>query len=481
MKNIKVIFNYLLIIFLFGCLQPDIPEEKKPELEIRQNNKPVSVIDIDPYMGLNYDEILYIYDLTTGLTISHASFTTNTNSIRVQRSEGGYLITGEKAGGMGIVKFEVNEKTAELRVFVRNWNKNEVFRHTMNANLEKYPFCPDTDYHSSHYEQNPPIANKLSAYQLIVDSGFHYEAPDGLSSRNVRNNVIYLPQTENISFGNTRIHADPPRETTNRKAHPVPHIFQRPDSFLNKDVFAFTLHFENDGDMVGGFEDRQRLELKTMDTGKCVCNVCLETNNQEPDNFMYSTGSGDTFTYRWKFKLPEDFRVSNEYTHIHQIKPEGGDAGNPTITLTGRRLRATGREVLQLIYRGPIRDNGDPSVNWYPAQVDLEPFKGEWIHAETTITFDNPGAYSIRLVRIRDMRILLEYIYSPQQYEELDPFVMFRNGNSYIRPKFGVYRRVMHMTPFGLPNPDNPVRDFLGENNEMTVLFADIEMDKLRR
>jgi len=58
---------------------------------------------------------------------------------------------------------------------------------------------------------------------------------------------------------------------------------------------------------------------------------------------------------------------------------------------------------------------------------------------------------------------------------------MFRNGNSYIRPKFGVYRRVMHMSPFGLPDPNNPVMDYIAENNEVTVLFADIEMDKLRR
>ncbi|MCL2444147.1 MAG: hypothetical protein FWD13_11895, partial [Treponema sp.] len=125
--------------------------------------------------------------------------------------------------------------------------------------------------------------------------------------------------------------------------------------------------------------------------------------------------------------------------------------------------------------------------NWYPAQVNLAPFKGEWIYAETTITFDNPGAYRIKLVRIRDMKVLMEYIYSPEQYDEFDPFVMYRTGNSYIRPKFGIYRRIMHMTPFGLPNPDNPVLVYFGEERnergerEMTVLYADFEMDKLRR
>jgi hypothetical protein len=203
-------------------------------------------------------------------------------------------------------------------------------------------------------------------------------------------------------------------------------------------------------------------------------------NAANDNDKMYSNGGGDTFTHRWKFRLPEKFYVSSEYTHIHQIKPEGGDSGNPAFTLTARKLR-TGREVLQLIYRGPIRANDDPSVNWYPCQVDLAPFKGEWVYAEETITYDNPGAYSIKLVRIRDMKVLMEYIYSPEQYDETDPFVMFRKGNSYIRPKFGIYRRILHMTPFGLPNMDDPVTEFLAEYNEIVVLYADIEMDKLKR
>jgi len=64
---------------------------------------------------------------------------------------------------------------------------------------------------------------------------------------------------------------------------------------------------------------------------------------------------------------------------------------------------------------------------------------------------------------------------------------MYRPGNVYIRPKFGIYRRVFHMTPFGLPDFVNPVITFFGEKRnergerEMVVLYADIEMDKLIR
>jgi hypothetical protein len=136
---------------------------------------------------------------------------------------------------------------------------------------------------------------------------------------------------------------------------------------------------------------------------------------------------------------------------------------------------------MQLIYRGPIRDNEDPSVNWYPCQVDLGPFKGEWCRVEETVTYADPGAFRIRIVRIRDMKVLLEYMYSPEHYQELDPFVMYRKGNTYIRPKFGIYRRFLHMTPFGLPDRDNPVTAFYAENNELVVLYADFEMDKFKR
>jgi len=455
----KIYLPVLLLIFFASCLQPDPLEIEKQEIEIRQNNKALSVIDIDPHTVPGIDDRFYVHDIVSGARLDAAA-SSNTNTVVVQPSGMGFLITGAKAGGMGIVKFTAGDKSVELRVFVRNWNKDEVYRHTLYANTDEYPYDPNVE----HNPDDPRAPNKLAAYQLIVDSGFHYEAPDGLSSRVDRNN--------------TKVHQEAPRETESRRLHNGPHILQIAainEPFLRTDIFSFTLHFADDGDMVGGYDDRQRLELKTMDTGRA-----FDAKNDEPDNFMYSTGGGDTFTYRWKFRLPEDFRVSSEYTHIHQIKPEGGDSGNPTFTLTGRKLRS-GREVLQLIYRGPIRDNGDPSVNWYPCEVDLEPFKGEWIRAEETVTYDNPGTYRIRLVRIRDMRVLMEYIYSPEQYEELDPFAMFRNGNSYIRPKFGVYRRVMHMTPFGLPNPDDPVRDYLAENNCVSVLFADFEMDKLKR
>ena len=460
---------------LTGCLQPDGVQPEEPQLEIRETAAPqlrlLKVVDLDPEETLTvslYNDYSASASKRTNVTAVSAS-----PSIQVTKNNLDFQIKG-KAGAMGIIKFESSDRSGELRVFIRNWKAADVSRNTLYADMTAY----------NQDEASPFNPRGQTSYRLIRTKGFHYEAPDGLSAR----------ETNQTTFEMT-IHGDNYVETDLRKLHcinrgtpcdhsaceKVPHIVQTRDweylpkgvFSLRKDVFKFMLHHEYDGDMVGGYDDRQRLEIKTMD-------------GEKDSDDMYSRGGGDTFTHRWKFRLPENFRVSNEYTHIHQIKAEGGDSGNPIFTLTGRKLR-TGREVLQLIYRGPIRPNGDPSVNWYPAEVDLEPFKGEWIRAEQTLTYDNPGTFSIKLVRIRDMRILMEYTYSPELYNEVDPFMMYRPQNIYIRPKFGIYRRILHMTPFGLPNIDDPVLTFLGEERnhkgerEVTVLFADIEMDKLKR
>ena len=481
-KKTAIVIILILMIFLTGCLEPDAPEPDRPILEVRNsdNFNLLKVIELDP------EEIITV-SLYNDYSISTAKRTnvtavSSTSAINITRNNLDFEIKGI-AGGLGIIKFETFDRTGELRVFIRNWKAADVMRNTLYADMEIY----------NEDLAQPYNARGQTSYRLIRRSGFHYEAPDGLSAR----------ETNQITF-DLSIHGDNYLETDLRRLHcvpntlpphllqtgpfcdhnnciKVPHIVQTRDweflpqnTFkLNKEVFQFIMHHELDGDMVGGYDDRQRLEVKTMD-------------GERDNEHMFSRGGGDSFTHRWKFRLPDDFRVSSEFTHIFQLKPEGGDSGNPTFTLTGRRLR-TGREVLQLIYRGPIRPNGDPSLNWYPAEVDLAPFKGEWIYVHQTVTYDNPGTFDIRLVRIRDMKILMEYTYSPEQYNEPDPFMMYRPQNIYIRPKFGIYRRIMHMTPFGLPDLNNPVLAFNGErrnangHREVIVLFADFEMDKLIR
>jgi hypothetical protein len=473
------------LVLLFGCpeLDPEDPDEQglseRRELEIWWNNPDgddveLRVLDIDP--GEDGKALIYLQD-RGNVTMGDAS--TDSGSVFVKKEDVEFAITG-LPGGMGIITFtnRAGTKEAKLRVFVRNWNwnkepaKSNVFRHTLEPDPVNYPFVEERPDGQGYVGNSSYKNTSWAIYKLILDRGFFYEAPDGVS-------------------GQGGVHADKSLENWNRGVHNHPHILYHPkisdpleplgyrygkDPVLGKTVFAFVMHYDFDGDMVGGFPDRQRLELKTMNK-----TTPPAPYNQGSGDRMFSEGNGDTFTHRWKFKLPKDFKVSTEYTHIHQIKPEGADNGNPTFTVTARK-KSNNEEVLQLIYRGPIReiigDREIPSVNWYPAEVPLDPFRGEWIRAEEMVTYDNPGAYRIKLVRIRDMKVLMEYEYSPETYDEEDPFVMFRKGNTYIRAKYGVYRRIMHMTPFGLPNKDDPVLEYKREGDEVRVLYTDIEMDK---
>jgi hypothetical protein len=418
-------FVLLALPVFSGCPRLDSEEPESRGLEIRLNGGRAAVLDIDPGETVT----LEVSDpaLPSG---SAASFAAGTDSraFSVTRAGPFYTITGIIPGGMGTAVFSAYEKTGKLTVFVRNHARDEtVNRHTIYANGDE---------------------STGSAYRLITDAGFHYEAPDGLSSG--------IPRTA--------YHA----------IHPVDHITQRYDDELGKDVFAFSLHYNPaepstaDGDINSGFPDRQRLELKTMNTGP--------SDPANPDDLMYSTGGGDTFVHRWKFRLPPDFAVSSEFTHIHQIKPEGGDSGNPVFTLTARR-KSDRSNVMQLIYRGPLRPSGDPSQNSYPCEVKLRDFLGEWVRVEETITYDAPGAYQFKAVRIRDLKVLMHYVYFPQKYEEekyLDPFVTYRQGNTYIRPKFGFYRRIRHLDSFSVVAGD--VLDLKDE----TILYADFELEKLK-
>ena len=46
--------------------------------------------------------------------------------------------------------------------------------------------------------------------------------------------------------------------------------------------------------------------------------------------------AGKTFTYAWKVYLDPGFQVTNQFCHLHQIKLDGANVGNPNLTLTAR-------------------------------------------------------------------------------------------------------------------------------------------------
>ncbi|QEC43937.1 DUF7594 domain-containing protein [Pseudobacter ginsenosidimutans] len=188
------------------------------------------------------------------------------------------------------------------------------------------------------------------------------------------------------------------------------HVTQIFDNTLNKYVFVFHSHHILDNDRCTN-EDRVRMEIKG--------------GNGSPADLQHT--SGQTAYYRWKFKLDAGFKPSSRFTHIFQIKAIDGDAGAPLITITPR---AGSPEKMQIIHSSGSGSGGLGTVH----QVDLAPFKGEWVEAymKYKSSEGSGGSFEITLKRLSDGVTLLSY-----SNASLD---MWREGASYNRPKWGVYR-----------------------------------------
>ncbi|GHV70821.1 hypothetical protein AGMMS49928_20090 [Spirochaetia bacterium] len=257
------------------------------------------------------------------------------------------------------------------------------------------------------------------AYDLIRSKGYEIEAPDETRS-------------------------------SYTAAHPgVKHITQQFDPVLNKDVFAFTLHRTPDDDPSGAErKDRQRNEMKS--------------DAHSPETLKGVRG--ETHKFIWKFRIPSGFTASSGFTHIHQLKPVGGDE-IPTITLDLRK-KSSGNEVVQLVYRPPAA-GGTASSNVYLVDnIPMADFFNQWVQVEEKVLYDDPPEYSIKITRHSDGKKLLEYTYNAANWKNPEPFIMIRPGTAFVRPKWGIYRQIT--TDSAGKNPIPGLKD-------ETVLFADFE------
>ncbi len=216
-------------------------------------------------------------------------------------------------------------------------------------------------------------------------------------------------------------------------AHPEfgRHIRESWDTILHKNVFEFHMHVTPDNDRCISF-DRQRLEIKTY--------------SPSPDHMKVVLG--ETVEYKWKFKLPTGFMVSSSFTHLHQIKPVGGDESTPTFALTARK--------------------GNPNkmeLSYYPttalglrklASVNLSLFLNQWV--EVTERFRaalTGGFYFIEIKNIVTGAVIMSY--------QNNNISTFRADNQFHRPKWGIYRSL---------NTPQDLRDEV-------VLFADFSIHEL--
>lgn len=189
-----------------------------------------------------------------------------------------------------------------------------------------------------------------------------------------------------------------------------PHVTQAFDNALNKYVFVFHSHADDDDDRCTN-EDRVRMEIKG--------------GSGSPADMQHT--QGQTAYYRWKFKLDAGFIPSSRFTHIFQIKAIDGDAGAPLITITPR---AGNPQKMQIIHSS---GEGSGSLGTVK-EADLAPFKGNWVEAYVKYKSSDGsgGTIELSLTRVSDGAVLLTYTNN-----SLD---MWRTGASYNRGKWGVYR-----------------------------------------
>lgn len=184
------------------------------------------------------------------------------------------------------------------------------------------------------------------------------------------------------------------------------HIDEVYDSELDQYVFRFHIHTTEDDDRCINF-DRQRNEIKGYD--------------KSPDSLL--SVEGETFVYKWKFKLDENFQSSPKFTHIHQLKAVGGsEASMPLITLT---TRAESPDKLELRY---ARNTSQTTLH----EVNLAPFKGNWCEVTERVFYGEQGTYSIKITKVSDGTTLFNY--------ENDDIRMWKTDADFIRPKWGIYR-----------------------------------------
>jgi len=231
-------------------------------------------------------------------------------------------------------------------------------------------------------------------------------------------------------------------------AHPEfgRHITEAWDDELQKYVFEFHIHVTPDNDRCINY-DRQRTEIKTYD--KSAANLIGTV--------------GETVIYKWKFRLPEGFQPSSSFTHLHQIKPVGGDEDTPIFALTARKGNPN---KLELNYYESSNQSAIKLKTIY-----LSWLENSWVEVTERIKIDpENGNYAITIKRINDSIVLLDY--------ENQNLLTIRPDNNFIRPKWGIYRSLNNVQDLR----DEIVRfaDFsIQEENSMGFTLKELKKNDL--
>ena len=195
------------------------------------------------------------------------------------------------------------------------------------------------------------------------------------------------------------------------------HIAEVWDADLKTNVFEFYAHINyvnadksmtTDNEPVANVEQKQRIEIKSYEPS--------------PDNLKGTVG--ETITYQWKFKLPNRFQPSSNFTHLHQIKAVGGNQDMPIFTLSAKKGKVNQFNV--------VHNNVE-----ILASMDLAELEGVWVEITEVIKVGANGSFSISIKKVKGGKELLSY--TNPNLETIRP------DNNFIRPKWGIYRSLKKM------------------------------------
>ena len=223
------------------------------------------------------------------------------------------------------------------------------------------------------------------AYTNIRNQGFRIEGPDNRSESDCTGSG----PGDHSSFGD--------------------HITRASDGTLNRNVFVFHSHIDEDSDRCKVF-DRVRIEVKGS------------TASDVDDELKHTQNS--TSYYRFQFRIPSNFRGSNAFCHLFQNKAQGGsDSGPPIITLTARD------DDFEVIHH--------PGGSGSYTVIKDEPmsrFKGKWVEVYMRQKHSNgsSGQFEVQIKDMSNGNVILQHTDN-----SID---MWRSGATINRPKFGIYR-----------------------------------------
>lgn len=266
--------------------------------------------------------------------------------------------------------------------------------------------------------------NKSLLFILFVSvSNLNVTAQVILNADNIPNNTYELINSVFVRSGSSSTAVEAPDQigisgNSSAGSHTAfgRHISEVFDATLNKNVFAFYAHLNEDNDVSTTSTDRQRTEIKTF--------------GSSPDNLKGVLG--EIVRYKWRFKIPAGWKPSSAFTHIHQVKAVDGDDSDPLYTLTLRKgTSGSPSNKFELIY-----DAGISGVATKLLVVDLSIFEGIWVEATETMTIGigANGTYEIDIKRISDGVSIFSFSDFNRETKRAD--------NSFIRPKWGIYRSI---------------------------------------